>query len=1407
MNISIKKVVLFFSITLALLFAIGFTSQPKAASQGDVLINEFLTNPSGANEWYELLNTTGSNINLAGWGISRAITSDNIPLSGTLPAHGILVFTIAKNPANNAGDVLGLLDASLNTIDVVSYGDQATPLPHVAAPAADNSAYISDYTTGALVYSTTASPTMGWFNNAVAWTCPQIAGTGSPAVPPTLASIATCLSSESSIVSNIGGLINPSAATALYFEKRTDVADPATAIGKIEFAGPLNLTDEPTTTYLKTFGAKMEATSAFEQTKVGLDSTTTSSFTSLPATITMYKLTSTHSTPPLLVRDNSHNVLNCSLATPPAGCPTITPGAFDDVGHTYTFTTNHFTSFENEQTVPAIPLDGIIGTTIQGAGDTILIPFGEPVVAVDGTWSANEFTAIESPNGTALSLAGATFNYNAGTTALTITLLPSVNLTNGAIVAVTPALNAIKDPAGNALPITERVGTTLITGDLSAPTALIEYSKDAGATYSSTISVKTGDTLRIRATFNEDMAVSPIVKLAVDNALLAATNMSFTDSTHYYHDLAIGAGNIATATASFSIGKDLAGNVITAAPTSGATFSIDNTAPTASKPTATAQTLKSGATSTSTVQSNEAGNIYLVKAGTTPTTQAQIDTAVTAHNAFLGRAAAAAATPYTVTLAAGLNDGVYNIFAVDNAQNVSASVAGWLTVDNTAPAAPILNSIATDAKINNAEKATIHVIGTAEAGSTVTATLVDSALTEASNLGTAVGGNYDIIVDGTALLNGTINVSVTATDVASNTSTATTTTVAKDVVIPAITARQTQDLNGDGSIDAIKITFNKAISDATVTVANFDVAGYVGEAFDNITNGDVANNNVIYITFTPALALDTGNLPNVTYTAGTLADSFANPVATGTVAATDKATPIVAKMGNNTTDVQLAAGDTAMPFSETLTDGSKAIVQNALTAGADHALTYGWVGGVLTITAAELTTFDNDVIASSIADAAGNTATNVLLVDSILASTQTTPDGGGAATLNNTTPQVVITSGSQALAIGVNAGTTAPTINFDALITGGTGVLPQTTITSANANNSVISIPANTIVLAADTTWNGVLAAPTTTTVTIVSPSNEDWTLDSGLEIGFGTKLSFNQGVRILLPGKAGKRVGYSRAGNSFREITSVCAADNQATGDALAADTECKKDVGADLVIWTNHFTAFATFTSTTTGGNIGGGGGGGGASYNPPTTPVGGYVVKINGGATNTVITGVTLTLNGGSQTVRMAIANGEDFTGAIQETYASTKGWALTPGNGTKTVCVKFYNSSGAASLPVCAQIVLGTGTASSTVTGTVSTSSNARLDSLISSSVFGQTNDNVKEIQQSLKTMGYFTYPTVTGYYGSATQTAIKAYQAAKASGLTFNFRGVIIPLAKPLVQMDRNDLMAFLLQLIAAMQAR
>lgn len=92
---------------------------------------------------------------------------------------------------------------------------------------------------------------------------------------------------------------------------------------------------------------------------------------------------------------------------------------------------------------------------------------------------------------------------------------------------------------------------------------------------------------------------------------------------------------------------------------------LDITAPIASAPVNIPQALKSGDVSTSTVESNEDGIIYLVLAGTTTTTVGQINSAIATGDAFVAEPMAQKDTPYTVTVANGIHDGLYNIVAVD----------------------------------------------------------------------------------------------------------------------------------------------------------------------------------------------------------------------------------------------------------------------------------------------------------------------------------------------------------------------------------------------------------------------------------------------------------------------------------------------------------------------------------------------------------------------------------------------------------------------------------------------------------------------------------------------------------------------------------------------------------------------
>ncbi len=98
-------------------------------------------------------------------------------------------------------------------------------------------------------------------------------------------------------------------------------------------------------------------------------------------------------------------------------------------------------------------------------------------------------------------------------------------------------------------------------------------------------------------------------------------------------------------------------------------------------------------------------------------------------------------------------------------------------------------------------------------------------------------------------------------------------------------------------------------------------------------------------------------------------------------------------------------------------------------------------------------------------------------------------------------------------------------------------------------------------------------------------------------------------------------------------------------------------------------------------------------GGGYTPPSVSpaITNTLIVINGGASSTSATAVTLTLSA-TNAAMMAISNNADFSGGVWETYAASKAWTLTSGEGAKTVYVKFRDASGVSSAPIFDTIIL-------------------------------------------------------------------------------------------------------------------
>lgn len=142
-------------------------------------------------------------------------------------------------------------------------------------------------------------------------------------------------------------------------------------------------------------------------------------------------------------------------------------------------------------------------------------------------------------------------------------------MVTGDTTGVVPFTIDFTDNAGNAgTQVTAVTGGASVTFDKTAPTATITYSAST---------VKSGDTLTITATFSEPLLDSPVVKIAIAGSnTVAATVMTKSTTQIYTYSHTVAAGNGAS-TVSLSVGTDTAGNIVTAAPTSGATFTVDNT--------------------------------------------------------------------------------------------------------------------------------------------------------------------------------------------------------------------------------------------------------------------------------------------------------------------------------------------------------------------------------------------------------------------------------------------------------------------------------------------------------------------------------------------------------------------------------------------------------------------------------------------------------------------------------------------------------------------------------------------------------------------------------------------------------------------------------------------------------------
>ncbi|MBU1252690.1 MAG: hypothetical protein KJ905_02865 [Nanoarchaeota archaeon] len=126
------------------------------------------------------------------------------------------------------------------------------------------------------------------------------------------------------------------------------------------------------------------------------------------------------------------------------------------------------------------------------------------------------------------------------------------------------------------------------------------------------------------------------------------------------------------------------------------------------------------------------------------------------------------------------------------------------------------------------------------------------------------------------------------------------------------------------------------------------------------------------------------------------------------------------------------------------------------------------------------------------------------------------------------------------------------------------------------------------------TGWDGKLVLPT-------MKAAEDYTVSGGavdlvINLGSGVELIFDKAVKVVLGGQTGKKAGWIRGTGALTTIPTICNSGTDYSNVDGTVVKECYFDDGEDLIIWTYHFTSFASYTANTggtTSSNLGIGGG----------------------------------------------------------------------------------------------------------------------------------------------------------------------------------------------------------------------
>jgi len=175
------------------------------------------------------------------------------------------------------------------------------------------------------------------------------------------------------------------------------------------------------------------------------------------------------------------------------------------------------------------------------------------------------------------------------------------------------------------------------------------------------------------------------------------------------------------------------------------------------------------------------------------------------------------------------------------------------------------------------------------------------------------------------------------------------------------------------------------------------------------------------------------------------------------------------------------------------------------------------------------------------------------------------------------------------------------TLNLVALLSGDTVTIPNelTIVRSVGSVNYTAVIPAGTVITG-PAGWDGKIILPTVKDASGFSVSSGS--VNVVIDLGGIDELTFSNAVNVILGGMAGKKAAWTH-GTVLTSINTACNNLTDHSNINTVSPRECSIDSGADLSIWTYHFTSFGAYTPSVASSS--GDGGGAGGAYKPYVKP----------------------------------------------------------------------------------------------------------------------------------------------------------------------------------------------------------